>query len=331
MAEIVQVLLTQPSCGSADIIATRLLNAIASSGRRLQIWMPPHTRLAAASPWRPWLEQGRVVSQLHPRPNLVLVRDATDWRALLRHRFSGEPPPVLHLLSGHDLRHWGHGGDRAAAIRLALSPELAAALEASGRLREPIHSLPIGLDPATLPDASDRQANRVLVLARHRPDLGLILQQQLEQAGLSCRCELEAWPPTRWQQEIAEASTVVNLARGDGGADLGLRRLSSMALGSALVSEQRPGLDSLCRDGRNALVRPAVADQLREAVLSLQGSAGASRREGLINGGLATALRHRTARQELELLQLLDQLPALWREARRCHPETVGASRNAAP
>jgi hypothetical protein len=68
-------------------------------------------------------------------------------------------------------------------------------------------------------------------------------------------------------------------------------------------------------------VRPGDPRQLCEAVLSLHGQGGLQLRRQLVEGGLATALRQRSARQELEFLNVLDQVPRLWNEARSCHPE----------
>lgn len=329
---VIQVLATEAADDSASSILTRLLRSLGHQGRRYQIWMPEEAKLEPTSPWTPLLDEGRIHTRVHPMPSLILVSTAADWRALQRLYGSSTRTPVLQLLFGADLNHWGHGGNRRAAIRVCHGPELAAVLEHQGHLREPLQILPIGLDPAELPPIpNQRSPERVLILARHRPDLGLLLQQQLEQVGLDCRCELEPWPTARWQEGIADAATVVNLAPQDEGHSLGLRRLSAMALQAALVSEQRAGLDSLCRDGRNALVRPGDPRQLCEAVLSLHGQGGLRYRRQLVEGGLATALRQRSARQELEFLNVLDRVPQLWQEARSCHPELNHSVASAPP
>ena len=321
-SDVIQVLVAEAADDSTGGILTRLLRSLEQQGRRYQIWMPEQARLQATSPWAPLLDEDRLQTRVHPMPSLILISTAADWQALHRFYGSSSRTPVLQLLFGADLTDWGHGGSRRAAIRVCHGPEIAAVLEHQGHLREPLQILPIGLDSAELPPVpNQRSLKRVLILARHRPDLGLLLQQRLEQQGLDCRCELEPWPITRWQQAIASASTVVNLAPQQEGRSLGLRRLSAMALQTALVSEERAGLDSLCRDGRNALVRPGDPRQLCEAVLSLHGQGGLQLRRQLVEGGLATALRQRSARQELEFLNVLDQVPRLWDEARSCHPE----------
>ena len=57
-----------------------------------------------------------------------------------------------------------------------------------------------------------------LILAKHQPALGLLLQQQLDAAGLDCQSELMPWPRDRMLQAMAVAATVVILAPPEGEA-----------------------------------------------------------------------------------------------------------------
>jgi hypothetical protein len=47
---------------------------------------------------------------------------------------------------------------------------------------------------------------------------------------------------------------------------------------------------------------------------------GMALRGRLVDGGLASLVRHRRARERLEFEQLLDNSPALWKQALSCHP-----------
>ena len=167
----------------------------------------------------------------------------------------------------------------------------------------------------------------VLILAATQPTLGLMLQQSLRRRGLRCRCELSPWPIQQQQQALAEAEVAVVLAPACGAPGLGLRRLAAMALQTPLVCEARDPDDALCRDGHNALVRPGEAEALAQAAADLLAAGGARLRRQLIDGGLATLVRHRRALEQLEFGQLLGRLPQLWQEARSCHPETTSMIR----
>ena len=319
-ADVVQVLVAEPSTNTSAFIFTRLLRSIESSGRSCQIWMPDRAAITEASPWRPLLETGRIRSRVHPSPALLLLNTARDWLAYHQLYQGQARSPVMQLFGGIDLRHWGHASQRHPAVRVGLGEEITAALSSQGIYREPLHTLPFGLDPSELPALPAEQSNqKVLILAKHQPALGLLIQQQLDAAGLDCQSELMPWPRDRMLQAMAVAATVVILAPPEGEASLGQRRLSAMALQAAVVSQSRSGLDALCQEGRNALVRPAEPKALTEAVRSLHGRSSTALRRRLVDGGIATALRHGSARQELEFQQLLDRLPQLWQAACDCH------------
>ena len=283
---------------------------------RWRLWMPPSTRLPPDSPWQALAGSGLLFAQPHPAPALLVLSDAADWKEAKR--IYGDRPdlPKLHLLHGVDLRHWGHGALNQPAVRVALGEAVAEGLRRSHRLREPLQVLPACLDLETLPPPSLLKQG-CLVLGQDHPELGLAVQQGLLAAGFTCRCELSPWPLARWQQTMAEAAVVVHLASPDGIPDLGQRQLAAMALGAALVVDERPLADGLHRHGSNSLVCLADAAELIQAASGLlQDSAGRAR---LVQGGKAVLLRHRTALERLRFQELLDQLPSHWSAARSAH------------
>jgi len=287
---------------------------------RWRLWMPAATRLQPDSPWRELAVAGTLFPQPHPAPALLLISDAEDWREA--RRIYGHRPdlPKLHLLRGADLRHWGHGALAEPAVRVALGEAVAEGLRRGQRLREPLHVLPVGLDPDTLP-APSLMKRGCLLLAHRHPALGLAVQQGLMAEGISCRSELSPWPRQRWQQAMAEAAVVVQLASPHGEPGLGERQLAAMALGAALVVDQPPLADAVVRDGYNAFVRLADAAELTQAALQLLRDG--SLRDRLVQGGKATLLRHRCALERLRFQDLLDQLPDHWSAARAAHAATA--------
>lgn len=297
--------------------------------RRAQIWMPPSTRLPPDSLWWPLLQQGRVRPRCHPSPALLLLSEAADWSAA-RTLYGGERllPPRLQLFCGSDLDSWGHGASQLPAIRVALGPAVHQGLSRAGVLREPIQRLPIGLDPEDLPPpARQRRQGEVLILASRNPDLGLAVQAELRGRELRCRTELTPWPLQQWQQALAEAAVAVVLAPPQPSATLGLRRLAAMGLQTPLVCNAPALDDGLCRDDVNALVRSADPQALAQAAALLLARGQGALRQRLIDGGLATMVRHRRARERLEFGQLLEHHRELWQEACRCHPEAAAQRR----
>ena len=70
---------------------------------------------------------------------------------------------------------------------VGLGAEITAALNSQGIYREPLHTLPFGLAPSNFPAHRRSRATKVLILAKHQPALGLLIQQQLDAAGLDCQ------------------------------------------------------------------------------------------------------------------------------------------------
>lgn len=283
---------------------------------RMRLWMPAATDLAPDGAWAPLARAGLLLAQPHPAPALLILSDAADWRQAQRIYGSRPDLPRLHLLHGADLRHWGHGALNKPAIRVALGEGVAAALRRCVPLREPLHVLPIALDVDSLPRPS-LQKQGIVLLARDHPALGLAVQQVLLDSGLGCRCEVSPWSRRRWQQELADAAVVVVLASPEGLPGLGLRRLSAMALGAAIVAEERRDDDGLLRDGQNALVRVGNARELAQAASQLLQDEVL--REHLVQSAKSTLLRHRTALERLRLESLLADMERHWSEAQAAH------------
>jgi hypothetical protein len=318
----IQVLAADPASGEAGLKLCQFFRyAHADGQRQLRLWLPPQLELEVGSPWEVLQQQGLVQAQPHPAPALLLLSDAADWQAARRLYGPVLPAPVLQLFRGSDLRSWGHGATRQPAIRVAIGRAVAEALERQGLLREAMHTVPLGWDADDLPvqGAAPREQD-VLILAGDHPALGLAVQAKLQEQGQVCRLELTPWPLQQWLAALARAAAVVVIDPELPVPGLGLRRFAAMALRTPLVCTAAPFTDELCRDGHNALVRPAEAAALVRAVQELVGPGGLALRARLVDGGLAALVRHRRARERLEFEQLLDRTPSLWQQACSCHP-----------
>jgi hypothetical protein len=311
------------SDGSALKLSQFFRVAASLAGVQAQIWLPDHVDLGDASPWLPLLNEGFVRRSVHPAPALLILSDAADWKASAQLYGSTSGFTRLHLLWGADLRCWGHGAQARPAVRLAMGEGVARALSTAQVFLESIHTLPIGLDPEDLPAPSlARSSAEVLILAGRNPGLGLALQERLRQRAIQTRLECAPWPMQQWLTALRDAAAAVVLSPPAGEPRLGLRRLAAMALQTPLICDQSAD-EHLCRHQRNALITPADPAALAEAVQLLLEPAAASLKARLIDGGLATLVRHRRARERLEFLQVLENHGELMATARRCHADAT--------
>lgn len=324
------MLVAAPGAGGAALKLSQFFRyAVANGSRRARIWMPATTVLADDSPWQPLLHEGWIQQRPLSNPELLLLSDAADWQAAARLYGSGHQGSRLQLLWGSDLRSWGHGALRQPAIRVAMGSGIGQALATAAPVREPIHTLPIGLDPEDLvpllgrPLLGQSRTCDVVLLAQHNPALGLAIQAQLQQRGLSCRTELTPWPLQQALRAMGQAGVAVVLSPPAGQGSLGLLRLAAMALQVPLVCDQREPDDGLCQHERNAWIGPADAAALAAAASLLLEPTGSSLRRRLIDGGLGTLVRHRRARERLEFETLLDALRQHWQQACHCHSEAM--------
>jgi hypothetical protein len=305
-----------PSEESADHHLAELFESLATA-TRCQLWMPFQTNLSPTSPWNQTICLQHLRASLHPTPRLVVFRTAADGWVL--NQAYGRAPDLrrLQLLTGVEAIHGGHGVSDQPAIRVALGEHVAAGLTSAGMFRESMISLPIGIDPRRLPDPPplEQRSSPVVLLARHQPNLGLEVQQLLEQQGQPCHCEVTPWSHRQWQTAIASSPAALVLA---GPAAMNSqRRLTAMALDTPVVANPGPPGDNLCRDGVNAIVRPPEAQALGSALLSLLDPNQTSLRRQLLEGARSTVLRHRPALQRQRWLEIAtDGLAKLWRQAR---------------
>jgi len=316
------MIVANPGLDSASLKLTHIYNYSQEiPGLRLRLWMPSATVLSAESPWQAVAHSGNLYSQPHPAPVLLILSDAEDWRAARQFYGDRLDLPRLHILQGADARHWGHGALNQPAVRLALGEAVAASLGRSGRLTEPLQISPIGLDPEDLPPPALVKQG-CLILGCDYPALGLAVQQRLLASGLPCQCELSAWPKQKWQEALAKASVAIILNPQDGYPGLGLRTLTAMALGTAVVVTKNLIPDFYCRPGRNSVITMADAKELTEAATKLLKDD--EQRKVLVQGGKSTLLRHRTALERNQYIELIKNFNEHWTIAKSAHKQEPG-------
>ncbi len=265
----------------------------------------------------------------HPAPSLLLFSTATD--CLLARRFYGRRHdiPRLHVLRGTGLSHWGHDAIEEPAVRVAIGEGIAREWRRQGIFREPVLSVPIGFDPANLPSPAALRQQEPLLLAAEAPQLGAALEQALRRRGMSSRLELFPSSRDRLERAIARAPVVVDLGQPTRPSTAGLPYVTAMALRTPLITIRQDPDDDLCRDGGNALVCPADAERLAEAVISLLGSEAEALRARLLDGARSTVAQHQPALQRLRFEELLLDYPRHWQDACSSHADAHTERRSA--
>ena len=142
------MLVADPRSGGAAHKLTELIGyAQGFEQLKLRLWMPTDAALPAHSPWLRFAQPDTLFSAPHPAPAFLLLSDAADWQAAQRIYGPRLDLPKLHLLHGASLRDWGHGASRSPAVRVSCGEAVAEELRQQGRFVEPLHTLPMGIDP----------------------------------------------------------------------------------------------------------------------------------------------------------------------------------------
>lgn len=210
------------------------------------------------------------------------------------------------------------------AIRVAVSEPVRAALQACGRCRGPVLTIPPG---QPLPDpggAWDPQAP-VLVLGLKAPQLARALGERLDAAAIPHRLLLGPLPRPMFLEAIAAAGLVVALPMAEGEGFF-LPALETLALGRPLIVPDAGGNRAFCRNGINCLQPAPEAAALAGAVLTL--TADRVRAGALAAAGPASAEPFSLAAERRAVHRLLDQLPQLWAEVPTVGSGTCSSSRN---
>lgn len=272
-----------------------------------RIYLTPQSLRDASNPWH-----GIAPAPLqhwHPEDAAVLFLAGLDWEAVP----DPAPAPVINLIQG--LRH-GDSGDRRRpflsrpALRICVSQEVAAAIEATGEVNGPVHVIPNGLDRDELAAAQQQRAplepNRALLIAgRKNPALALALAERLQQVGIEAQCLLEPLPRARFLEQVAGAAVVVTLPQEREG--FFLPALEAMALGAVVVCPDCVGNRSFCLDGQTAF-RPAYGLEaiLAATIAALQQPAQAA--AAMRQAAAAMVDRHSLEVERAAFLRILDSL-----------------------
>jgi hypothetical protein len=266
----------------------------------------------------PWRFRGSFEDrEWRPERYDALFLGGMDWQQLPA---AGAAPtrPTLNLIQ--HVRHGDPGDPRfpflsRPAIRICVSPAVAEAILASGRVNGPVHVIPAGVElpGAEACEAGDGGPVRVVIAAHKGQALGRALAEGLRgEPGLALDLCTEWLPRQRFLERLGRAQIAVAIPHEREG--FFLPGLEAMALGKATVVPDCLGNRAYARDGENCLMPAAEAEPLAAAVRRL-GASGPLRRE-LAAAGLATARSLGLAAERAAYHALLDRLDAEWASCR---------------
>lgn len=269
---------------------------------RPRIYFTPGSLRGPDNPWHgsapPPLEAWR------PAEAAVLFLAGLDWEAVP----DPAPAPVINLIQG--VRHGDVGDPRRLflvrpAIRICVSDEVAAAIEATGIVNGPVHVIPNGLDLGDLPAAAPHRDVPVLIAGMKNPPLARALEARLRVDGISAECLVDPLPREAFLDRLARAVVAVTLPLDREG--FFLPALEAMAVGTIVVCPDCVGNRGFCRD-RETAFRPASGlDELAAATLAAirqPAQAAAAMR----SAAAEEVRRHGLDAERLAFLRILDAM-----------------------
>lgn len=238
----------------------------------------------------------------------------TDWDAYLPLRPHPEPP-VINLI-----QHVRHADPASKgvypflsekAIRICVSPEVEAAILATGQVNGPTVTIANGIDVGSL--LAHQQPGRsqdVYVLARKSPELGRQVAQRLESEGISVLLHEDFMERQQVLQAMACSRISVLLPHKSEG--FYLPALEAMALSEIVVVPDCVGNRSFCSHQVNCLMPARAPDEVLAAALEALDLARSGASDRFREASAQTLDRHRLEREREDFYRLLNNLDTLW-------------------
>ena len=275
------------------------------------------------------LDAGEEAAGWSPAAADLLFVAGTDWRYVLANGLDRLPNPRLNLLQG--IRHAQRGDELRAflpqpAIRLCVSPEVAAAVAATGEANGPIVTIPNGTDVRHRPmDAARWRGQRIAMVSYKEPALASALAERLEALGAPYHLLADFLPRQQFIETLAVSAVAVCLPWAEEG--FYLPALEAMAAGCLVVTLDCVGNRSFCQHGRNCLIANRDASALASTVAEAL-RLPAPTRARLLVGAAETVRNHSLAAERARFQAVLRDVDALWAD---CAPKPAARASRQAP
>lgn len=285
----------------------------ASTGFTPRIWFSENSRWEADPFWRG--AEHLVVDRDQPiRPD-VLVVGGRNWRMVDEYPHAGPDIPIVNLVQ--HVRHADEADARfeylgRKAIRICVSPEVAAAVRAAGCVG-PTVVIPNGIElPVGGACAPGERPVDLLIAGLKQPALARDAAAALATAGRTIEVLTDRVPRDEFLAAMRRARVTLFLPHVEEG--FYLPALEGMALGTLVVCPDCIGNRSFCLPGVNAM-RPSFqfGDLIAAAEEALTIDAAAA--AGLLAAARETARGHSLEAERRSFHDVLDNLDRIWKES----------------
>jgi hypothetical protein len=275
------------------------------------------SRWDESNPWRAAPEF--VLPPGEPFDPDVLFVAGLDWERLEGMALTR---PVLNLIQ--HVRHADRDDPRyqylcRPAVRICVGPEVAEAIQATGRVRGPVVTIPNAVDTSELALSrrfEDRPAD-VLVSALRQKALGARVASRLKAGGRNVRLLTDHVARPMFLASMADAKIVVILP--DRVEGFCLPALEAMAVGALVVVPDVVGNRSFCFGGVNCLMPEFDEDSVVAAVEQAVSLTTADS-ERLREEAARTVASHSLDHERAQFHAVLAQLDELWATATKPSP-----------
>jgi glycosyltransferase involved in cell wall biosynthesis len=285
-------------------------HVLATPGYDARILFDTDSSWDSSNPWMAAREQ--VVDSLDGVSPDVLFVAGRDWQRLDALGFLDRELPILNLV-----QHVRHADDwsiqsrylERKAIRICVSVEVAAAVEAAGS-RGPIVVIPNGVDvPLVDGDAGHTRKTDLLIAGLKQPALAARARERLDAPGCTIEVLTEHVEREVFLDAMQRARVTLFLPNEEEG--FYLPALEGMVLETIVVCPDCVGNRSFCLPGYNAF-RPTF--ELEDLVQATEAALALSPDEAvqIIANGRETAERHSPAAEREAFACVLGDLDAMW-------------------
>jgi hypothetical protein len=274
----------------------------------------PDLPLADDNPW-----SARSDAVIGPRTRVdaqVHFLAGMNWSKISPRRRTRPDIPVINLVQ--HIRHAKEDDPKRAflqypAIRICVSPEVAAAITATGMVRGPVITIPNGIDvPVDLSKPLSERDIDIAIIGNKRPEVAREIAARLERPGRRLHVLARFEKRQEFLDVLGRSRLAVFVPRLREG--FYLPALEAMAMGTVVVCPDSEGNRSFCLDGETCWFPPNDVD----AIVTQAEAAWEAEPEVLERirrRAAVEAARHDLAGERRAFLDVLANIPELWAEA----------------
>jgi len=279
----------------------------------------PYIHFTINSLWdetNPWLQFPQyIVQDLSSFSSNILFLAGLDWLRLPK--FPPRSQPIINLIQG--FRHGDpedkcYGFLQYPAIRICVSPEIQAAIEATGKVRGKTLVIPNGIDLEKFANCSPVDRPHFLtIVATKQPQMGQQLAAQLQEIYPQFQLQVltHRLPRSGFIQQPSSSQVTIFLPLDQEG--FYLPALEGMAAGTIVICPDCVGNRSFCLDGWNCWRPEYKLESIIQAFDRVLQTSELGRQQIQRNTKLTVA-KHDLMAERRTFLEILATVEQLWQE-----------------